>query len=285
MSALAPVCPWLEAGRPRPAARGVAVLVVALGLLLASCSSFGGAVDTEDALADAGFSDTSVDFSTSDGFDELDVTVDPGFLEGDGDSLAELVAGVVWTNFPLQFDDLRIVLTGDFGDYETYYTYDELYELFGPRPAGFDERSIGDDFARSGLIVAVVVGVGLLVFVAVAVLAVILIVRARKRRGDTQPPSWPPRSGASQWPPGPPPQQVPYQPQPHPYRPPPPPAGPARGRNRAPFPLSRSPSPRLRLLRAPRAGDRRHPPDSDCGLAALVAPLKAAVRPGQGRYR
>ena len=171
MSALAPVGPGLAPVCPRPRIPVVVALVVALGTLLISCSSIGGLIDTEEALGDAGFSDTSVDFSTSDGFDELDVAVDPGFLEGDGDSLAELAAGVVWTNFPLQFDDLRIVLTGDFEGYETFYTYDELYELFGPRPAGFDERSIGDDFARSGLIVAVVVGVGLLVFVAVAVLA------------------------------------------------------------------------------------------------------------------
>ena len=211
MSAVAPT-------RPRLRARGVAVLVLALGLLLASCSSFGGAVDTQDALADNGFSEASVDFSSSDGFDELEVTVDPGGLEGDGDSLAELTAGVAWTNFPLQFDDLRIVLTGDFEGYETFYTYDELYELFGPRPAGFDERSIGDDFARSGLIAAVVIGVGLLVFVAVTVVAVILIVRARKRRGTTLPPPWPPRSGSSQWPPGPPP-QVPHEPQPQPQPP------------------------------------------------------------------
>lgn len=206
--------------RPAARARGVAVLVLALGLLLASCSSFDGAVDTENALSDNGFSQVSVDFRTSEGFDELEVTADPGSLEGDGDSLSELVAGVVWTNFPLQFDDARIVLTGDFEGYETFYTYDELYELFGPRPAGFDERSIGDDFARSGLIVAVVVGVGLLVFVAVAVVAIILIVRARKRRGPTLPPPWPPRSGGSQWPPAPPQPQGPAQPQP------PPPAGP-----------------------------------------------------------
>ncbi len=220
--------------RPRLlAAPGAVLLVLALGLLMASCSSFGGAVDTENALSDNGFSATSVDFSTSDGFDEVEVTTDPGSLEGDGDSLAELAAGVVWTNFPLQFDDLHIVLTGDFEGYETFYTYDELYELFGSRPAGFDERSIGDDFARSGLIAAVVVGVGLLVFVAVAVVVVILIVRSRKRRGAPVPPPWPPRSGASQWPPGPPPQtsqtQTPPQPQPPPQPPPAPqpsPAGP-----------------------------------------------------------
>ena len=193
----------------------VVALVVALGTLLISCSSIGGLIDTEQALGDAGFADVGVDFSSSDNFDELDITVDPVSLEGDGDSLAELAAGVVWTNFPLQFDDLRIVLTGDFEGYETFYTYDELYELFGPRPAGFDERSIGDDFARSGLIAAIFIGVGMLVFVAVAVVVVILVVRARKRRGPTQPPPWPPRSGASQWPPGPPPQAQP-QPQPPP---------------------------------------------------------------------
>ena len=225
---------------------------------------------------------SSVDFSTSDNFDELDVTVDPGCSEGDGDSLAELAAGVVWTNFPLQFDDLRIVLTGDFEGYETFYTYDELYELFGPRPAGFDERSIGDDFARSGLIAAIVVGVGLLVFVAVAVVAIILIVRARKRRGPTLPPPWPPRSGASQWPPGPPPQQVPYQPQPHPYQPAPPQAGPGTWAQPGPVP----PQPEPPSPAEPSGWGAPPPPGSDCGFAALVAPLKAGrFRPSQGRYR
>ncbi|MEA2843250.1 MAG: hypothetical protein QOJ69_921 [Actinomycetota bacterium] len=184
---------------------GVLAIVLVLGVLT-SCSSATGAYDTTQAMLDAGFADASVDFNSSDGFDEVHVTADPGYLERDGDSLAETAAGVVWTNFPLQFDDLQVTLTGPLEGFETFFTYDELYELFGPRPAGFDERSIGDDFARTGLVAAIFVGGGLLLFVAVAAVTIVLIVRASRRRKAMPPPSWPPGSptsqwGASEWPP------------------------------------------------------------------------------------
>ena len=194
MSALAP-------SAVRAAGPGVAVLVLALGLLLASCSSFGGAVDTQDALADAGFSDGERRLQLLRRFRRAGGHRRPGASGGRRGLAGRAGRGRGLDELPAAVRRPRIVLTGDFEGYETFYTYDELYELFGPRPAGFDERSIGDDFARSGLIAAVVIGVGLLVFVAVAVVAVILIVRARKRRGTTLPPPWPPRSGSSQWPP------------------------------------------------------------------------------------
>jgi hypothetical protein len=194
---------------PVPRRRAWAVVALALALcagVLVSCTSATSSADTVNALLDAGFADANVDFSTSDGFDALDVTADPGTMEGDRDSLAELAAGVVWTNFPLRFDELDVVLTGRFDGDQTFYTYDELYELFGPRPPGFDDRSIGDDFARTGLVVAAIVGGALLMFVVVAAVTIVLIVRASRRRARAAPPSWPPDAGRamSQWPPGPP---------------------------------------------------------------------------------
>ena len=88
-------------------------LVVALGLAAGFLLQHRLASSTPtEALRDAGFADVGVDFSSSDSFDELDVTTDPASLEGDGDSLAELAAGVVWTNFPLRFDDLEVTMTG-----------------------------------------------------------------------------------------------------------------------------------------------------------------------------
>ncbi len=200
----------LQRRRRMPRAWRVVVVGLFLGVL-ASCSSAVSAFDTTEALRDAGFADAEVDFDSGSGFDEVRVTTDPGFLEGDAESLAETAAGVVWTNFPLRFDGLEVTITDSFDDYQTFYTYDELYDLFGPRPSGFDERTIGDDYARTGLVVAIVVGGGLLLFVAVAAVAIVLIVRASRRRARAVPPAWPPGSAPPQWPPSgqPPPSQQP----------------------------------------------------------------------------
>ncbi len=102
---------------------------------------------------------------------------------------------MVWTNFPLRFDLLRIELVGTAvdGATATTYTYGEMAEIFGPRPPGLDEKELGDDVVKAGVGVLVVLAVGGLLFTAAVVLAIVFGVRASRRRKLAGPPPWPPK--------------------------------------------------------------------------------------------
>ncbi|MEA2972264.1 MAG: hypothetical protein QOG82_722 [Actinomycetota bacterium] len=181
--------------RSYPPSRRLAVgLAVVTLLLLASCTTIRGLIDTEEALGRAGFTDIDVSFSSDEGFDQVEVVVRPPSVENP-DASAEEAARVVWTNFPLRFDLLRVELLGttsDSGTAFTTYTSSEMAEIFGPRDPGLDEKELGDDVVRAGLGVAVVLAVGGLLFTAAIVLAIVFGVRASRRRASATPLPWPP---------------------------------------------------------------------------------------------
>jgi len=176
--------------RRRAAAAVGLVLAV---LLLGACTTVRGLIDTEEALTDAGYTDVEMGFNSAEGFNQIEVTLRPGSTLGGADA-AEEVAEVVWKTFPLGFDVLVIVLRGslDFYAGAYRYTYSEMAELFGPRPAGFDDKELSDDVVRAGLGVVIVLAVGGLLFTAAVVLAIVFGVRASRRRKSLTPPPWPP---------------------------------------------------------------------------------------------
>jgi hypothetical protein len=161
-------------------------------VLLTACTTIRGLVDTEDALKRAGFTEVDVGFSSAEGFDQVEVTVGPASSEGGPDAQADQAATVVWTTFPLRFDLLRVELLAPYQGAVTTYTYGEMEEIFGPRPPGLDDKELGDDVVRTGVIVAAVLVGGGLLFVAAATLAIVLGVRASRRRKSVTPPPWPP---------------------------------------------------------------------------------------------
>jgi hypothetical protein len=171
-------------------------LVVGGLLLLAACTTIRGLIDTEEALQQAGFTDVEVDFSSDNGFDQVEIAVRPESTELVPEAETEEAARVVWTNFPLRFDLLRIELVGATFDGETpaatTYTYSEMAEIFGARPPGLDEKELSDDVVKAGVGVLVVLAVGGLLFTTAVVLAIIFGVRASRRRKSAVPPPWPP---------------------------------------------------------------------------------------------
>jgi hypothetical protein len=169
------------------------VLVVAVLLLLVGCTTIRGLIDTEQALDRAGFTDVDVNFSTEKGFDRVDVDLRPPPRElADADADAREAATVVWTTFPLRFDLLRLKLLRPGEPDVVTYTYSELEEILGPRPAGLDDKELGDDVVRAGLGIALVLAIGGFLFLVAVVLAIVLGLRASRRRKAVVPPPWPP---------------------------------------------------------------------------------------------
>lgn len=180
--------------RLRPGRAGLALALLAL-LVLAACTTVRGIIDTERALEDAGFTDVDTGFESAEGFDQIEIAVRPVSTEGDAESEADQAASVVWTTFPLRFDFLQVELLGPFEQYTTTYTYGELAEIFGPRPANLDDKELSDDVVRAGLGIAIVLAVGGIVFLAGVVLAIVMGVRTSRRRQSVTPPPWPPVVG------------------------------------------------------------------------------------------
>jgi predicted small secreted protein len=179
-------------GRTRHAALvGFALVAV---LLLAACSTVRGIIDTQSALERAGFTDVEIGFSSDEGFDRVEVTVRPEAGEVGVDDPAEDAARVVWSTFPLRFDQLRVDLLGPRSG-TTTYTSGEMAAIFGPRRPGLDDKALGDDLVRTGVGIAVVLVVGGILFLAAVVIAVVMGVRTSRRRQSRTPPPWPPVVG------------------------------------------------------------------------------------------
>ena len=159
---------------------------------MAGCTTIRGLIDTEDALKEAGFSDVDVSFSSDEGFDQVEIKVRPASVEAPFETSADEAARVVWTNFPLRFDLLRVERVGALEGESVSYTYGEMAESFGPRDPKLDEKELGDDVVRAGLGVAIVLVVGGLLFLTAVVLAIVFGVRASRRRASAIPPPWPP---------------------------------------------------------------------------------------------
>ncbi len=188
--------------RPAVGRRGrwaVGLALVGL-LLLAGCTTIRGLIDTEEALQEAGFTEVEVDFSSAEGFDQVEIALRPASgsalpppsFEGAAADTAEEAARIVWTVFPLRFDLVRIELLGPPDGFVTTYTYSEMAEIFGPRSPELDEKELGDDVVRAGVGVAIVLAVGGLLFLAAVVLAIVFGVRASRQRAARTPPPWPP---------------------------------------------------------------------------------------------
>jgi hypothetical protein len=181
-----------------------AVVVIGLVLLLVGCTTVRGLIDTENALRRAGYTDVDLGFDSANGFDQITLTVRPELtgdlpsgsdadIEADADAEAERAARVVWTSFGLRFDLLRVKLLGPHDGYSNTYTYSEMREIFGARPAGMDDKELGDDVVRTGVGIAIVLVVGGLLFTGAVVVAIVFGVRSSRRRKSVTPPPWPPQ--------------------------------------------------------------------------------------------
>ena len=213
------------------------VVLVSVVVALGGCAVISAQRATRSKLRNVGY-DTAVSIDETNGYTTAEVIFKT--LPGDPEAAAQAAACIVWTTMPYKIDEIDIV-----GELSDRFDRNDLLSACGPRPAGYDDQTIGSSFARIGKGVAIGVGVGCLALVVGAIVLVVLLVRrSRRRRSDPPPP--PPGYGG--YPPGAgyPPSGAGYPPPPTPYGQPPawgssPPAGPTAWG--APPPASPPPSP------------------------------------------
>ncbi|GAC1379770.1 MAG: hypothetical protein NVSMB4_08910 [Acidimicrobiales bacterium] len=186
----------------------------ALVVLLASCALVTSTVDTTRSLQSEGFGSVRVIPTALNDGTAVRVTAAPP----PGSTQAEqLAAKAVWEHYAFRFTRVEVILRGRT---PTAFTRAQLLTMLGPRPAGYDRRSVAGSLGR---VVAIVVGVGgVTVLVVVAIIAVFVVRRRRHKAVAAPPQGWPgygPPGGYGPPPPG-------YGPPPPAFGPPPPGYGP-----------------------------------------------------------
>ena len=219
------------------------VLATTMLLLASGCGTVRAFVDLDKELKDQGFRHVSVNVDSSSGGDTLRIDADPPPGES-VQAAAREAARVVWTMFPRRFESLLLHI----GGVSVRFDRTQLTQMFGPRPAGLDDKALGDDIRRLGVGFLIALAAGLVLCVGLIVVVVLLVRRSSKRKraqqppwgggpgyGYPQPPYGAPPYGApppygQQWPPQQqPPQQAPPGWQPPPPQPPPPQSPPGWG--------------------------------------------------------
>ena len=172
------------------AVRVLAGLLVCL-LAVAGCSTLAALQDLSSEIQAAGYDNVNINHQSTNGHSVL--TIEAIRNETLSDADADKIAEIVWTTYAADFDELQVVLNGQF---VLTAGPDELAAQFGERPAGLGEESSSGGVNVTALVV---------ILACAAVLAVVLVLVWRRGR---RPPSTPNRPYPSQSP-------YPYNPPPH----------------------------------------------------------------------
>ncbi|GAC1539576.1 MAG: hypothetical protein NVS3B12_25840 [Acidimicrobiales bacterium] len=232
-----------DAATTRRIGRGA--LLGVLVVLLGACALVTSTVDTTRALQSEGFGSVRVIPTALNSGTTVRVTAAPPPGSPQPEQLA---AKAVWEHFAFRFNQVEVDVRGRT---PTAFTRAQLLATLGPRPAGYDHRSVTGSLGR---VVAIVVGVGgVAVLIVVALIAVFVVRRRRHTAVATPPQGWPgygPPGGYGPPPPGygapppgygaPPPA---YGPPPEPRQPGPPPSGPPPSGPPPPDPRQPGPPP------------------------------------------
>lgn len=153
-------------------------------LVLGGCAAIDAAIDTEEALIDAGFADAGVFWTSHNGVETLEVY---WFADAEtSDALTDeslAAAGIVWRVARVHFDQVRTdpdvtFANGEFAA-QRVFSRETLEREFGPRPPGLD-RSMGSllnigHWVRWAL-------AGFVAFLVASALVVWLVLRSSRRR-------------------------------------------------------------------------------------------------------
>ncbi len=175
--------------------------VLCCGLVLGGCGFIDGMLETEDALADAGFRDATVSFNSSNGIESVYVDWTASAETSEGLRAESLrVAEVVWRVAPLKMDlvetDPTVRFAIDAVQVGTVFPRAQLESEFGPRPPGLDK-----EFSELMNLRAIGLGVVLavLLFLGIIVLVIVLVVRSSRKNRAAQPAGWPPPPVQTGW--------------------------------------------------------------------------------------
>jgi len=179
-----------------PAARRSAIGALLCGLLLvvsAGCGTIGAFVDIKEELEQEGFDNVGIEVTDLSGADALQVTADPPGGLG-VEAAQNRAAEITWKTFSRRFDRLEVVLSGTSRTYERA----ELEEQFGARPAGLDDKELGDEIRNIGIGVLIALVVGGLLCVGLVVLVVILVLRSSRKKKQAAQQQWQGQTGPGQ---------------------------------------------------------------------------------------
>jgi hypothetical protein len=167
--------------------RALAMLTATL-ILLTGCSSTAdsseflkGLASVRSKLVAAGFDDAGVHAGRKEHFEHPEESVDIVTIvllheSMDADAARKTATTVVWNELPLKFDVLTIEYQGEVRDVE----YERLADELGPRPAGLDDKSVGDHVDSVG---NVLMFAGVIAFVVLLIVAAPIVVLIRRNHG------------------------------------------------------------------------------------------------------
>jgi hypothetical protein len=174
----------------------VLAVVVATVVLSACSGAVGSLIRADDALRQSGYQSARVTPTTGFGSSTangLSVSASLAAPPTPGD--LRQVAGIIWDDVRVRFDDVAITLHGGGQTTRATYTFAQLQQAFGARNPAWNKTTLRSSVTHLGVYILL----GFLGLVAVVVLVAVLAVRRSRRR---RPPPPPFNAGRPGYPPG-----------------------------------------------------------------------------------
>jgi hypothetical protein len=178
----------------------VVAVLVAMVVLSACSGAIGSLIRADDALRQSGYQSAQVSPTTGFGSSTANgLSVSASLNEPPTAGDLRQVAGIIWNDVRVRFDDVAITLHGGGRTTRASYTFAQLQQAFGARNPAWNRTTLRSSVTHLGVYILL----GFLGLVAVVALIATLAVR-RSRRNRLPPP--PPPSPPGPWyPSGPPP--------------------------------------------------------------------------------
>jgi hypothetical protein len=168
----------------------VAVLVATV--VLSACSgAVGSLIRADDALRQSGYQSAQVSPTTGFGSSTANgLAVSASLNEPPTAGDMRQVAGIIWNDVRVRFDDVAITLHGGGQTTRATYSFTQLQQAFGARNPAWNRTTLRSSVTHLGVYILL----GFLALVAVVVLIAVLAVQRSRRRRPPPPPfdaGWP----------------------------------------------------------------------------------------------
>jgi hypothetical protein len=169
----------------------VVAVLVAMVVLSACSGAIGSLIRADDALRQSGYQSAQVSPTTGFGSSTANgLSVSASLNEPPTAGDLRQVAGIIWNDVRVRFDDVAITLHGGGRTTRASYTFAQLQQAFGARNPAWNRTTLRSSVTHLGIYILL----GFLALVAVVVLVAVLAVRRGRRRRPPPPPfnaGWP----------------------------------------------------------------------------------------------
>jgi hypothetical protein len=166
-------------------------LLVATVVLSACSGAVGSLIRADDALRQSGYQSARVTPTTGFGASTANgLSVSASLNEPPTAGDVRQVAGIIWNDVRVRFDDVAITLHGGGQTTRATYTFAQLQQAFGARNPAWNKTTLRSSVTHLGVYILL----GFLGLVAVVVLVAVLAVQRSRRRRPPPPPfdaGWP----------------------------------------------------------------------------------------------